>query len=451
MSNGNNLELEIEPSRLIRNRYRLVRLLGKGAFAATYLAEDMDKNRQVAIKAFHPEKVDNWKSFDLFEREVKVLQSITHVGIPSIYDFFEEEVPEKRSCIVMEYIEGELLADRIKNGPTFDRIKLFEFFLKLLDICEYLHTSLPPVLHRDIKPSNIIIRRDGSPVLIDFGSVRTIFKAPDERGSTIIGTYGYMPYEQYMGQASVTSDLYSLAATILEMVTGRPPGDFIGGDGIIIIPEKLECPPILKGMLHRMLAPSVKDRIQSAREVKQHLFSPLISNEHDNTTTSLMRPMANPTALKLKQPPREITEDLVQYYKHYTPKWKQLISISQQGEIPETLTGSHKSIIAGLSIISLGLAPLGVWLYQRHLEKKYRPFFEHGLLTQGKIEKIIFIHDQSSLPKYRVLYSFIVDGKIFKNGILLRPSIAQFWNENTNVHVLYLPDQNYDSIIIGEI
>lgn len=73
---------------------------------------------------------------------------------------------------------------------------------------EYLHERVPPVLHRDIKPANIIVRTNGSPVLVDFGSVRQVFLSADESGSTVAGTYGYMPYVQYMGQASPASDLF---------------------------------------------------------------------------------------------------------------------------------------------------------------------------------------------------------------------------------------------------
>jgi serine/threonine protein kinase len=89
-----------------------------------------------------------------------------------------------------------------------------------------LHARVPPVLHRDIKPANVILRPDGAPVLVDFGAVRTVFRAAAEGGSTVVGTFGYMPFEQYMGQASPASDLYALGATLLHVITGRGPAEF---------------------------------------------------------------------------------------------------------------------------------------------------------------------------------------------------------------------------------
>lgn len=121
------------------------------------------------------------------------------------------------------------------------------------------------------------IRRDGriwkpcrAPVLVDFGAVRQVFRAPAESGSSIVGTYGYMPYEQYMGQASPASDLYALGGTFLHLVTGRLPAEFMTEEGRIAVPAALPGGEPLRGVVARLLEPSPARRFataQAAREV----------------------------------------------------------------------------------------------------------------------------------------------------------------------------------------
>jgi len=436
---------------VLKERFEIVRLLGRGSFAETYLAYDHQTERKVAVKAFHPEKVDSWKSYDLFKREVKTLQSLKHPGIPTIYDYCEEKSPFQVSCIIMEYIEGESLQDMIARRQSMDPIELIGLFVKMLDILEYLHSRIPPVLHRDIKPANIIIRPDGSPVLIDFGSVRTIFKAPDERGSTIIGTFGYMPYEQYMGQASPASDIYSLAATFLEIVSGRSPSEFINSESEIVIPDTLVMPSHLRELFHCMLLSSVGQRIQSVKEVKNRLLAPIIKADTSPLPGAPVNDSRSPVTIR-QLPAEKIATMLLEAQQQYMPRVTQLMMVNAQGEFPDHLGRGHLGLIFGFGALSLGLWPLGTWLYQRGLCRKFKTFFERGVQTLGVIDTIIFIpgSQASTYPRYKVVYHFEADGQVHKNALQLRPPLAQFWKENMAVVVLYLPDQKYQSIIIGE-
>src|SRR6185436_8841583 len=113
----------------------------------------------------------------------------------------------------------------------------------------------------------------GFPALVDFGSVRRVFLAPDESGSTVAGTYGYMPYEQYMGQATPSSDLYALAATFLHLISGRSPRAFMTEEGRIQVPESLPGDPRLRSILIRLLSPSPTERYASARDVRRALLA----------------------------------------------------------------------------------------------------------------------------------------------------------------------------------
>ena len=161
-------------SRLIHNRYAVVRQLGEGSSAVTYLCEDREEGgRLVALKELRPEGLTSWKQFELFEREVRVLRSLRHHGIPEVFDAFETEDDEGRArlCLVTEYVAGVPLKARIEQGPRLGLAELVQVTLGLLDILDYLHSRTPPIIHRDIKPSNIILRPTGAPVLIDFGGV----------------------------------------------------------------------------------------------------------------------------------------------------------------------------------------------------------------------------------------------------------------------------------------
>ena len=149
---------------MIAERYQIVRLLGEGASARTFLCEDQVANRLVALKELRVEHVESWKHYELFEREVQVLKAIRHHGIPEVFEAFstEDDAMRERLYLVQEFVEGCTLAERLESGPGFEHDELLQFINGLLDILAYLHGCVPPVFHRDIKPSNIILRPSGS-------------------------------------------------------------------------------------------------------------------------------------------------------------------------------------------------------------------------------------------------------------------------------------------------
>src|SRR5687768_17285959 len=219
---------------LVGGRYEILRTLGQGAFGHTFLARDRTDDRSVAIKLLDTRGRggDDWKAYELFRREADVLRAIRHHGIPEVFETLQDSwYGSPTTFLVMEYVEGTSLAQLIEEKTALDAGLVMHVFLELLGVLDYLHTRVPPILHRDIKPSNVILRPNGFPALVDFGSVRRVFMTAEEAGSTIAGTYGYMPYEQYMGQAAPSSDLFATAATFLHLLTGRPPRDFMNDEG----------------------------------------------------------------------------------------------------------------------------------------------------------------------------------------------------------------------------
>ena len=207
---------------LIGGRYRLGPKLGTGAQGDIFLARD-DKargaeDREVVVKRLRPSGA--WKSFELFEREGKVLSQLRHAGVPRFLATIEE--PPGTFNLVMQFVPGANLRDLAK-ARRLSQTELRDILIRALEILDYLHTRTPVVVHRDIKPSNLVRAPDGKLALVDFGGV--LDAARDRGGSTIVGTFGYMAPEQLHGQVTPATDLYALGATIVSLAGGIEPED----------------------------------------------------------------------------------------------------------------------------------------------------------------------------------------------------------------------------------
>lgn len=200
------------------DRFTRIELLGEGSQALTVGAYDEKTGREVAIKVLDLGRVRDWKAFDRFERECSVLQSLDHSGVPTYFEQIRED-DEGRYLLVMERVQGHTLADDLASGRRRSEAQLFELLGQLLDVLEYLHGLHPSVIHRDIKPGNVMVRPDGSVVLVDFGGVAKVFRP--EGASTVVGTFGYMAPEQLYGRATPASDLYALGATVAAVAAGE--------------------------------------------------------------------------------------------------------------------------------------------------------------------------------------------------------------------------------------
>lgn len=215
----------------LNNRYKIRKELGKAVGRRTLLADDLQANCSVVIKIIIFDSDFEWTNLRLFEREGDVLKSLDHPGIPNYLDYFEIDLPQTKGyALVQSYVDGQSLQDHLQSGRSFSETDVIEIAQRLLAILSYLHNQMPPIIHRDLKPSNILLgdrtaHSQGQLYLVDFGSVQVPFLNPSGT-LTIVGTYGYMPPEQFGGRANPSSDLYSLGATLIFLMTGCHPADF---------------------------------------------------------------------------------------------------------------------------------------------------------------------------------------------------------------------------------
>lgn len=442
---------------LVAGRYEVIRPLGRGSFAHTLLARDVRLGRQVALKVLHPQGGHDLKAYELFEREAAVLRDLRHPGVPAIHATFRAEWEGAGAAfLVMEYVEGTSLAEIIGERRHLEQSEVLNLFIELLGILDYLHSRVPPVLHRDIKPANLIVRPVGSPVLVDFGAVRNVFRAPDDDGSTIVGTYGYMPYEQYMGQASPSSDLYALGATFLHLITGRPPPEFMSTAGRLEVPAALPCGEPLRSVLTRLLVPAQTDRFQSAREARSALVGGGASRLSPGDARLAVRASEESTDVQLPEQleplvldpvPRPLTRANKELLRRTAYSTWQLMNTQARGRQEFGLVDGV--LILFFSLITAGILPAIFFSIHYSRRKRFKRFVIRGLPATARVlekqdEKIGF---EEKLT--RVRYEFEAGGRRRRGSEQVLPAIAEHWDRGDLIQILYLPDRDYDSVIIS--
>jgi serine/threonine protein kinase len=263
---------------ILNGRYVPIKKLGQGGFGYTFLALDLkfglDSKR--VIKQFRSDLLLSAGQMALakkaFEREYKIQDQLKHPQIPRVYEPFDIEAPAQGNTnptvyyyFVQEYIEGEDLQKKLKNrqqsNSTFSEVEVQDILKQVLEVLHYIHNFSPPIIHRDVKPSNIIQTVDGRCYLVDFGAVKQVLPVSDpSRQTTILGTPGYAPPEQFDGTVDFSSDLYALAKTCICLLTG----------------SSSSSPPwgvseLLTNILNKMINLDPQMRYRSAGEVQDAL------------------------------------------------------------------------------------------------------------------------------------------------------------------------------------
>ncbi|HHY71644.1 MAG TPA: serine/threonine protein kinase [Bacillus bacterium] len=275
---------------ILNNNYRIIKIISDSELSIVYLAENLRNKEIQVIKEYFPkslalrdldDKVVLHKSpsfkkkfkelRDVFIQEALIMKELNHQNIIGYDDHFEEN----GTCyIAMEYGEGIRLDEMIKEHHiTSLSCFLKNSLLPLLDALDYLHTS--GIIHRDIKPSNIMIRKDGQPTILDFGSA-IYFK--EQNSFTAFTTTGFSPLEFYSNSSEqgVYSDIYSLSATIYYILSGKAPMNISER----VIEDKIEpirnytqkISPLLSTIIMWGLAMNYKKRCPSLKPIRAAIY-----------------------------------------------------------------------------------------------------------------------------------------------------------------------------------
>lgn len=205
----------------LKDRYRLDRLLGRGGMASVWLASDEVLDRPVAVKLLSDTIASDPEFLARFRREARVAAGLSHPNLIGVYDYAEGE---ERPYLVMEYIAGDNLAERMSRHATIDCERLAR---ELLGALAHIHAA--GIIHRDVKPQNVLIAPDGSAKLIDFGIALPKDATALTRTGNLLGTARYIAPETMSGQpATERSDLYSCGVVLRDCMGDNPPAGLRG-------------------------------------------------------------------------------------------------------------------------------------------------------------------------------------------------------------------------------
>jgi serine/threonine protein kinase len=275
---------------IVRGRYKIVGVLGKGGFSVVYKVKDLQNEEKLfALKTV---TYSNRQECKRFLSESEILKQLDHPAIPKVEDVFDDD-KHNRASIVMNYVEGTNLEKLRRQKPEqrFSQAEVLQIMAPILDAVAYLHRQVPPVIHRDIKSANIIVRdAEKGSVLVDFG----IAKEYETDGTTTAIRYctpGFSAPEQYTGGTEARSDIYGLAATIYLLLTGIVPVDAL--QRLLSIHENEADPLVPINKIEPGLDSPVVEAIQCAlslskysRYVDVEQFKQALQGEQESFATS---------------------------------------------------------------------------------------------------------------------------------------------------------------------
>lgn len=262
---------------VLNDRYEVLEKIGEGGMAVAYRGRDRVLGRVVAIKVMRPELASDAGFLARFRREARAAAGVTHEHIAGVYDSGSDG---PYHYIVMEYVEGQSVKERLRQEGPLPLSEALRIAAEAAEALEAAHEA--GVVHRDIKPHNVLLGRDGQVKVTDFGIARAVAVAGQTDTTTVVGSVHYISPEQARGAGvGPQGDLYSLGATLFEMLAGKPP--FEGGDRLAILhkhiydrpPRVSELRPGLPAEVDSVVAhcleKDVSRRFASARELLSYL------------------------------------------------------------------------------------------------------------------------------------------------------------------------------------
>ena len=301
--------------------------------STVYLAEDTILNREVAIKAISIPQNEKEETMKRFEREVNNATQLSHENIVEVYDVQEDE-----ECffLIMEYIDGPTLSEYIHSHGPLSVDTAIDFTNQILKGVAQAHEKL--IIHRDIKPQNILIDKNKTLKIFDFGIAKALSETSMTQTNHVLGTVQYLSPEQAKGETTnEATDIYSIGIVLYEMLVGEPP--FNGETAVSIaikhiqdsIPNvtelRSEIPQSLSNVVLRATEKKASDRYQSVKDMKEDLSSVLVSSRANEKKHSIEEDETNTVSIDRQDIKSKIKEENEQNKLHKRCKYRLLMSI----------------------------------------------------------------------------------------------------------------------------
>ena len=275
----------IQIGKLFAGRYRILKSIGRGGMADVYLAKDLIlDNEEVAIKVLRTNYQTDQIAVARFQREARAMAELNHPNIVSIRDIGEED---GQQFLVMEYVDGSDLKKYIQDHAPLSNNEVVRIMEEVLSAMTLAHQQ--GIVHRDLKPQNILLTKDGTVKVTDFGIAVAFAETSLTQTNSMLGSVHYLSPEQARGsKATVQSDIYAMGIMLFEMLTGHIPYD---GDSAVtialqhfqkplpsIIDENKNVPQALENVVIKATAKRLSDRYASTFEMSRDLMTALSYN-----------------------------------------------------------------------------------------------------------------------------------------------------------------------------
>lgn len=255
---------------VIDGKYEILKEIGRGGMSIVYLAMDKHLNKQWAVKEIR--KKGSGKNDEIVVNsllaEANMMKKLDHPSLPRIVDIIDNGIT---IYVVMDYIEGESLDKILNEYGAQPEEMVVNWAKQLCDALSYLHSQKPSIIYRDMKPANVMLKPEGNIKIIDFGIARE-YKEQNLADTTVLGTKGYAPPEQYSGQTDPRSDIFALGMTMHHLLTGVDPRN-----GEPYAPVRQWNPELSEGIeiiIDRCVEPAAENRYQSCADLLYDLEHP---------------------------------------------------------------------------------------------------------------------------------------------------------------------------------
>ncbi|MEU8241386.1 serine/threonine-protein kinase [Actinoplanes missouriensis] len=299
---------------LLDNRYRLDDRIATGGMGDVWRGTDVVLGRTVAVKVLRTAMLEDPEFATRFYGEARMMATFRHPGVVEVYDYASDgdySGPEKVAYLVMAFVEGEPLSNRVKEGP----IPVTETLSIVAQAADALHAAHQAgIVHRDIKPGNLIVKPTGAVILIDFGVARSNALTSVTGLNAIVGTALYMAPEQVAkGDLTPATDVYALGAVAYHCIAGHPPFDGENALQVALRHLEDEPPPLpdhvpfeVQQLIARAMAKQPADRFQSAAEFAEAAFAAAGPLDWKRLTgTSMVAPLSPAAPTRAVPRPRD--------------------------------------------------------------------------------------------------------------------------------------------------